>query len=285
MKVVVIGSGMAGLLAAKACEDMLGQKPTIITNHHPKPLSWHELAGIHVLHHNCGLELDDMLVTNMVILPMLDNGEPQLLAELSDWERSMANASYGSKVYGRRKATTSLMRMPAVIEGYDYVQAFNMLLNRYHKCVTLRRAIDEDSLYTLASENDFVVTTVPRHFVTPPWVKHPFSLVYVSDRPPMGFIPTKQMGDNFAVYNTEACVEWSRTSRVIRRGVQYWNTEYNTAPKFPVPGLRQVNKVGAGEHYAYPQNVLGVGRFGTWTPGVLAHQAYWDVVEELRRRV
>ena len=285
--ILVLGSGMAGMLATKAVKDFTGELPTVITDRLPRTLSWNEVHGIHVLHDNCGLAVSDMLVTNLVILPTVeDGGQPELLVELSGWERKMANASYGFKVYGSRRASTSLMRMPGVIEGYDYLQAYNLLVKT---CITdkntvVEKPVTELRFHELVKEYDFIISTIPRHAITPPWVQHPLSVAYVSNRPPVGFIAEPYMGDHFVVYNTDTTTPWSRTSRVMHRGVEHWSTEYNSVPHYHIPDLHQVEKVMQGEEFALPTNVLAVGRFGQWSPGVLAHDAYWRTVEELRSR-
>lgn len=281
MNVVVIGGGMAGMLAAKACEDALGVIPTLHTDRLPRPVTWADMGGIHVLHNACGLTVAEMPVTNSVVMPQID--DPQLLATLSAWERKMANASYGAKVYGSRKASTSLMRMPGVIEGFDYVAAFNQLCEKYGGLYLTGKPLDERGLYALSKKYDMVITSVPRHHVTPNWVQHPLSMAYVSALPPVGFMPPKELGQHFVVYNTEPKDSWSRTARVMCNRKEYWSTEYNTIPKVAPPDLRPIEKVMASEDYAMPQNVLAVGRFGKWQPGVLAHDAYWDTIEELRR--
>jgi hypothetical protein len=286
MNILVLGSGMAGLLAAKAAEDVTGGVPDIMTDRMPQRLSWAEMMGIHVLHDSCSMNLDDMWVNNLVILPNVEqDGKAELLAEMSSWERKMANASYGQKLYGSRRSSTSLMRMPGVIQGYDYVQAYNLMLDRYQPGMKVAKPIDEDRLHGLTHDYDLVISTIPRHFITPPWVQHPFSSAYVSQRPPIGFAAEKYMGSNFVVYNTDPGASWSRTARIISgQKTEHWTTEYNSVPKTHIPDLRQVNKVMQCEEFALPKNVLTVGRFGRWEPGVLAHDAYWDVVAEVRRR-
>lgn len=282
-KFVIIGSGMAGLLARKAVADSVPDaRVSIVTTTVPRELSWRSVNGIHVLHDNCGLPLDEMLVTNLVVLPMID--KPQMLASLSGWERKMANGTYGQKVYGSRKATTSITRMPGVIEGYDYVQAYNQLLREFSDEIKVTKPVYEDYFHKLADTNTFVILAIPRYHVTPKWVSHPFSIVFFAPAPPIGFEDPEMGGDNFVVYNADPAEIWSRTSRVMMGGVENWTTEYSKAPQYPVPGLRQVEKVIDGDEFALPENVIPVGRYGKWRSGVLAHDAYWTVIEEMRIR-
>lgn len=282
MNICVLGSGMTGLLAAKAVHDVTGEVPEIQSDRVPHEIKWGKILGVHVLHDDCGLIVPEMFMTNSVVLPTLSSDEPELLAELSGWERKMANATYGQKVYGSRKAVTSLMRMPGVIEGYDYVEAFNILVAMYGVAVKTRRPVNENNMHDLCSTHDLVISSVPRHCITPSWVKHPFSVAFVSQRPPVGFAPAKELGDHFVVYNADPGVQWSRTARMKVRHNEVWTTEYNNVPSFHIPDLKQVEKIMQAEPFGFPENLLTVGRYGQWKPGVLAHDAYWQTVERLR---
>jgi hypothetical protein len=284
MKVAILGSGMAGLLAAKAVFDVTGEPADIITNRLPVQIDWSGTNGIHVLHDTCGMNIPEMLVTNLVVLPLFENGEPQLLASLGEWERSMANGTYGQKVYGSRRASTSITRMPGVIEGYEYVTAFNILVNTFGGYAKAYRNITETSMHRISREYDFVVSSIPRHNVTPKWIAHKFSIAYVSQRPPIGFAPNPTMGKNFVVYNADPTADWSRTSCVTHGNIEYWSTEYASIPDYPLPDLRKVEKVLKGDNFVFPDNVLPVGRYGKWEAGVLASDAYWETVREVSRR-
>lgn len=280
---LILGAGMAGLLARKAIADSVSSASVeIFSTAPPNPLAWKDLHGVHVLHDRCGLDIDEMLITNMVILPLVD--EPQLLVQLGAWERKMANGTYGQKVYGSRKATTSITRMPGVIEGYDYVQAYNLLLKMFQADIKIVRPVYEDYFHKIVGDYDFVILSMPRYHVTPKWVNHPSAVVFFAPLPPVGFKIPEDVGQNVVVYNANPNDIWSRTSRIITGKTSHWTTEYNKVPPFHIAGLRQIDKVINGDVFALPESVIPVGRYGTWKSGVLAHDAYWTVIEEMRRR-
>jgi hypothetical protein len=200
---------------------------------------------------------------------------------LSEFERFTGNAAYGDKVYGSRKIDTSIMRMPNVIEGFDYAQAFNFLVDRYGKSVNVRRALNQDSLWRLADEYDYIIYTAPRNAIAPAWVKHPFEIAWASSRPPIDWSEEKVAVTNFIVYNPDKTYPWSRTARIE----DSWYTEYVVLPKYSVPDLRQIEKIQDGEEWAVPDNVMLAGRYGRWKAGVLASDAYWDTVQRMREQV
>lgn len=277
---LVIGSGMAGLLAAHAIEDVTGIKPHIYSNVIPTRIRASALGGVHILHDRCSIpSLPDVKVTNYLMTPFSD-GMIQPLQSLSEWERKEANAAYGDKVYGTRGADTSIMRMPGVINGYDYVSAFNWLVDKYAKDVQQYR-ITETKLWRLAEHNDLIVYTAPRPAIVPKWIGHPFQVAWASNRPPVDFNDRKLRG-NFVVYNPDNTQPWSRAAKVEGS----WYTEYIKIPSYRIPDLRQIEKIRSGDAYpAIPDNVLLAGRVGKWEAGVLASDAYWSTVQAARETI
>jgi hypothetical protein len=271
MRNVVIGAGMAGLFAARAIEDVTGEIPHIIAPALPRQMTPSSYDGVHVLHDKCSLpNIDSVCVTNYVVIPFAKNISP--LQSMSAWERKEANAAYGDKVYGSRFVDTSIVRMPYIIEGYDYIAAHNWLRRRYLSSIKLLPAIDESGLWRLADKYDYVVCTAPRNTIAPSWVKHPFTLAWAVHRPPIG-LDESGLSENFVVYSPDETQEWSRAARI--NGV--WYTEYVTLPRYHIPDLQKIYKVRDGESWQVPENVLLAGRYGEWKAGRLASDVYWNV--------
>jgi hypothetical protein len=176
--------------------------------------------------------------------------------------------------------------LPAVIEGWDYVQAYNRLAHDLLPALSVVRPIKELSMHSLCKNNELVVSSIPRYHITPKWVKHPFAVVYTSKLPPVGFAPDQRMKGNFVVYNADPEVPWATTSRVVSGGVEYWWTEYVNVPDYRKKDvtIRQTEKVMSGEHFAFPRNLLIVGKRGCWEPGIFAHDAYWETARAMMSR-
>jgi hypothetical protein len=271
MKNLVIGSGMAGLMAARAIEDVVGELPDIVTVVLPRKMTPYSYDGIHVLHDKCSIpNLSIVGVTNYVVMPFAKDISP--LDTMGSWERKEANAAYGDKVYGSRLVDTSILRMPGIIEGYDCVGAYNWLVHRCMPRIKIRRPIKEDDLYRLADRYDHVICTAPRNTIAPEWVKHPSTLAWAVHRPPIG-LDESDLDDNFVVYSPDATQPWSRTARI--NGV--WYTEYVTLPRYPIPDLQRIHKIRDGDAWVVPDNVMLAGRYGEWKAGVLTSDVYWKV--------
>lgn len=274
----VLGSGMAGLMAAWAVKNATGQSPLIYTDRIPKRIHPSEVYGVHVLHDNCGLNIPEMVTRNFVVY----GNDIQPIESLSAPERLGANAIYAEKLYGDENMTTSVMSAKNEIHGYNYFAAYDLLVNKSFMYHSRPVSVREQFFLELCDEGALVISSIPRYCITPTWVKHNSVEVTVSQHPPIGFEWNTEIlktAEHFIVYNADPDAAWARTSRlVIHRYGDVWNTEYVSAVEAPRRNVSRVRKVVDCDPYDFPDNALLVGRTGRWAKGYLASDAYNDTL-------
>lgn len=81
----------------------------------------------------------------------------------------------------------------------------------------------------------------------------------------------EDLPDNTVFYNGDLSQSWYRCSKLWGVGSTEWSS---LAPRPPQPGLVEARKPLRTNCNCYESQVERVGRFGTWTKGVLAHHAF-----------
>ena len=261
MSVAIIGAGMTGLLAAKACLDK-GITPTIFSAAKPHPG-----YGVRYLHDNCGLPLKPIEIETAFVgfgdkFMRWDNADHRVMAEL-----------YAIKT-GASKTNNSIHRSEKITTAYNWMDAWNMLQGMW--IVDLE--IKPEDMKTLSKKFDLVISTAPLNKVYPHSKSRcSFREMYVSSGNPYpdhkGWASTPE---NIIVYNVDPDSPWTRYSRVD--GVE--QTEYLR----PVEGIHRVVKVdGKAKFYNHQHNVLLVGRYGKWDSTYMAHMSYYDATARLEK--
>jgi FAD binding domain len=246
-KVVILGCGPAGLLAAYAAEQE-GAKVYIYSK---KAKS--KIHGAQFLHSEIpGFE--DIPSTTV----RFDHvGSPD---------------GYAKKVYGVPGGLiqTSFGKYNEPITAYSMAHLYDRLWKMYSKYIIdldvdrgIIDAIDEDDF-------DLLVSTIPapalcldpdEHFFD----AQPFWIWNV----PVGDTPI--LSGNLIVYNGDQGTPWYRTSRLFGRSF----IEYGYHSIHP-NGCIPANKIIA-TNCDCRKKWLKTGRFGRWERGVLVHDAYWEV--------
>lgn len=259
MKVCILGAGMAGMLAAKACED--ARVDYEVLSEAPQ-----EERGVRYLHDPCGLPIKPSKVETLVIMPN------KHIKRIDDLDLAIVGEWYGSKTCSSLR-NNSLTRSVPVAEVYDWYHAKKLL---HGIQVTPCHIRPEDMKY-LSSVNNLLVSTVPLKSVFPgasgSCRTH---TTYVSDGAPDDLPNVPRRYDGVIVYNIDPESRWHRYSSLM--GVE--QTEWT----LPVPEAVAVRKVlGSTGYRPHLKNVLLTGRYGKWDSKVMAHDAYYDTLQAIDR--
>lgn len=272
MKILVLGSGPAGLLAAHAASYVEGAEVKILSKGRPS-----ELFGCQYLHAPIpGLDLRTTTVHYLL------NGTTQ---------------DYARKVYG--SAVTAPTVSPALLNGpapaWDIRQAYHQLCELYFGQVeemevqpeTVRPLLD----YLVP---DLVVSSIPLMALCQRPGECNFSSQTcwaMGDAPARGQSVPVPCPENTVVCNGTPDTSWYRVSNVFGHKTVEWP---GLRPKPPLEGVVPFHKPLAttcdcwqppeGER-RQPEHIFRVGRYGTWTKGVLSHTAFNWTAEVLREGI
>lgn len=259
MKVLVLGCGPAGLLAAHAARfgEDFGVQVAVVS---VKQKS--QLFGCQYLHGPIpGLDLDTDTVTYAL----------QGTAE-----------GYATKVYGSRLMAGVVS--PAALTGshpaWDIRQAYDQLWDYWEPHINdvelhprlIQSVLDE-------MQPDVVITSVPL------WVlcqdeSHAFRTQdcwALGDAPELGQIVPVPCPPSTILCNGTGDAGWYRVSNVFGYKTAEWP---GFRPKPPLAGVVKFQKPLATDCDCWP-DFIRVGRYGTWTKGVLSHEAFNTVFSKM----
>lgn len=258
MKVVVLGAGPAGLIAAHtACR--LGHDVTIITME-DKPSV---ISGAQILHEpvtgiNAGPGFEIMYI------------------------KQGTQEGYAEKVYGSPDAVCSWPLYPdGPMEAWPMIHTYAELWKMHHGRMIFAE-MDYHRVDRLRQRFDAVFSSIPLPQImhSPEWELFSQQAVWISTLYEAG------EGD-WIIYHGEDAPQY-RSSQI--RGimhVEYPNEKAVHRTGVPLPNLRRVVKpldVDGGDETRQgivPDGVHLVGRYGQWRKGVLAHHAQTQVEEVL----
>jgi hypothetical protein len=262
VKILVLGSGPAGLLAAHAASYAEGAEVKILSRKQPSGL-----FGCQYLHGP---------------IPGLD-----LRTTTVRYQRVGTDADYAQKVYG----TTTMANQvsPATLVGthpaWDIRQAYGHLTNRYWDQIEeldITPDVVDSLLHHL--DPDLVISSIPAFALCQQLGNHAFSeqrcwaLGDAADRGQTVPVPCP---DDTIICNGDVDTGWYRVSRVFGQATAEWP---GWRPKPPLKGVVGFSKPLATTCDCWP-GFLRVGRYGTWTKGELAHHAFAKTVKRLTERV
>lgn len=246
-KVLVIGSGPAGLMAAHAAE-LYTSNIHIMGNP-----SASFIGGAQYLHRHIP-DLTDELPEDMVSYRYF--GTPE---------------AYSQKVYGRPDAPVSWGKWEGDQPAWNLLEAYRKLWFSYGPFVEQRQLQPED-IYTMCSEYDLVINSAPR----PAFCLHNHEfgrqVLFVRELQDMPAFST------YVLYNGEPDVEWARESCL-------WGRTYRESPwQFtPEVGVSVAKPTGHACTCHPFDNYLLVGRYGSWDKDKLTHHAYEEVERALQQ--
>jgi hypothetical protein len=270
VKILVLGCGPSGLLAAHAASLAEGATIKIVSKKRPS-----ELFGCQYLH---GPIPDLNLRTTTV-----------------NYELRGTVDDYATKVYGNRIMAGTVS--PEVYGGphpaWDLRQAYEQLYDRYYEaiedCELMPDTVGELFNYLTP---DLIVSSIPLPVLCQRPEEHAFrqqSCWAIGDAPERGQTVPVPCPEDTIVCNGERDTGWYRVSNVFGYRTAEWP---GLRPRPPFAGVVQFAKplattctcwhVSEGEE---KHDVLRVGRYGTWTKGVLSHEAFNDTAQALIERI
>lgn len=188
---------------------------------------------------------------------------------------------YREKVYGPGStAETSPERMLGFHQAWDIRAAYNRAWNRYHTLVE-HTELRADAVETLAqtawrAKRTMVISSVPAPLLCQQPGVHQFREARIwamGDAPEMNQYAPVTVAPDTVVCNGEDSPRWYRAANILG----YRSVEWPDGRKPSVSGVAPVLKP-IGTNCDCLPSVVRVGRYGTWTKGVLSHQAYEEVL-------
>lgn len=258
-KVLILGCGPAGLMAAAAAEES-GYEPVIASKKRKS-----EMYGAQYLH-----------------API-----PGFSPDMSfDVKYSLYGTieSYRRKVYGDIRVTVSPEDLTEDHEGWDIRQTYD---NLWHHFVDYIEDTDFSGggdiqafvdLLLRTGQFAHVLSTIPAPLLcTNPAHAFPSQKVWaIGDAPERGiFCPIKAAGLNQVICSGED-TSWYRCANILG----YTTAEWPQNKKPPYEGVALVEKP-IGTNCDCLPDAHRLGRYGKWEKGVLSHTAYYETIKGL----
>lgn len=254
---VVLGCGPSGLIAAHALS-MYGVPFAIFSKKQKSVLggaqfSHQGLIGVH------DVESPEVMLTYQVV------GDPE---------------EYQRKVYGDNPVpfvSFSNVSEGKQVPAWNLLKLYDTLWEKYEDRI-VDIEMTHDRMDKFEEAFDLVINSVPAPLVCKatmdPSVGHWFrqQTVRIYNEALDDALP-----DNTIRYDGTKDHSYYRMSRIFGVGSTEWGA---SSPLPPINPIRTINKPVATNCDCNPR-VLRVGRFGTWSKGVLTFQSYNDVVEQL----
>lgn len=258
-RVAILGCGPAGLFAAHAFMQK-GWKVDIFSKARPS-----HLYGAQYLHRP---------------IPGLDGADDGHRVEYT--LRGTID-EYRQKVYGNTTVEVSPQTLVGFHDVWDIRRAYADAWSKYGQLVE-HIEVGPDFVWNLFIGNvhDVIFNTIP----LPALCKegHQFRATKVwamGDAPDRGQYTPFRLPFNMQVEcNGERDTGWYRASRVF----DHMTIEWPADRKPPIPGVAEVIKPMYHQCTCwtlYPK-FWTAGRYGSWTKGVLSHEAYYKVMEKIK---
>jgi hypothetical protein len=251
--ITILGCGISGLLAAKACEDS-GKDFQIMSTSIVKPRA----IGFQYLHDNCGLDIPKHNLTEQIV-PFYTSEE-------------IRKYLYSNKVYGNINVPCSMDKVTGEISCkiiYSLDDAISMLWNKYSSKITTAYVNGIEDLQNLSSKCDKLICTVPMNQLVE-------GLKYM-----LGWVNYSEI-NNFGAENY-VCYDLNIGSPVYRFGIMFSKLFFESRESLSITGMQQmsIKKVISccNEDVPKIKNVLFAGRYGRWNKSVLSHNVYYSVKE------
>lgn len=262
MKVVVLGSGPAGLMAAQAVSD--AHSSAFEGNLAMRILSRKQMSslyGAQYLHQP---------------IPGVTPDSPTHVS----YTLEGGVEAYRRKVYGQMwDGTVSPEDLAQDHEAWDIRETYKELVTRWWWLVE-DMVIDPVRLHTIMSMDfDLVVNTIPLDALC--YRGHTFGwteIIAAGDAPELGIKVPYACEENSVVCNGLQSVSWYRKSRVFGHTTVEWPGTLTTVP---VATAARVRKPTYHACDCWDGKMFSVGRYGSWKKGVLSHSAYYDTYRKV----
>lgn len=268
-KVIVLGNGPAGLMAAQAAY-MRGVETIEIVSESTKPSI---ISGAQYL---------DRHIPGVT--------DPAAADSYVTFYKKGKREGYAEKIYGNDQAPTSWDKYEPLVQYplWYLREAYKQLWMRFERRMSQGR-VDANYIAALLDTNyDLVISTIPLPTIcyNPTHEFESQPVVIYDGIPPVGkklsFLAQAPMKDNFIVYSGKRKDPWYRCSRIC--GLD--STEYpRKADMQPDPEARYINKPlrTTCDCWDWPQGqrMLLAGRFGMWDKNQLVSSAFERVTDAL----
>ena len=186
---------------------------------------------------------------------------------------------YRRKVYGDAPVgTVSPEQFVGTQRVWDIRSAYYDAWDKYHELIQHQPLDNRVAGEIVKGAYNAVVSSVPAPSLCGAGHQFQSTRVWaIGDAPERGIFSPVNPGSNKVICNGERSPGWYRASRVFG----YNTTEWPEAAKPPISGVAVVLKPTGTNCNCLP-DLVRVGRYGTWTKGVLSHEAY-KTAKELAR--
>jgi hypothetical protein len=244
MKVIIIGCGPSGLLAAHAVEQ--SGHPVKILSRKAKS----ETRGAMYLHK-----------------PIPDIETPETIVY---FDKIGTREGYATKVYGRPDSPCSWDIFPeGKVPAWNLADVYDRLWERYESRI-IHWDVKSDDIEPIQQTCDLVINTAPAlSFCTR---CHPFQWARIWVRK-AEMLHAHLPKPNIITYNGDPMTGWYRCSQLFG----WINFEYG----HPVPNAVEGRKPIQNSCNCHPE-VLRLGRFGKWEKKVLTHHAYEEALSAVQ---
>ena len=261
-KVLILGCGPAGLMAAAAAEAS-GLEPIIASKKRKS-----EMYGAQYLHRP------------------IPGFSPDMGFEVK-YRLDGSTEDYRRKVYGDERVSVSPEDLDEDHEGWDIRITYDNLWRKYVDSI-------EDTPFSSAGEvHEFVwsvlgaagtgtthvVSTIPAPVLcTNPGHVFPSQKVWaIGDAPERGsFCPIQVAQMNEVICSGSKDVSWYRTANILG----YRTAEWPEKKRPPLEGVAEVHKP-IGTNCDCLPIAHRMGRYGAWTKGILSHESYYGTLAGL----
>ena len=249
LKVVVLGCGPAGLMAAHAAA-MVDADIKILSM--PRKSF---MKGAQYLHKPIPMATPPD--STFCVRYMLE-GTPE------DYRKKVYGADWSGTVSPEDLAEDHL--------AWDIRETYDWLWSTYGDYVTPLdlREVSVKSLMAMSrmQEADIVISTVPAPLLCHEKDKHAYGYtnIWSSDR------PMRQVPDNTVVCNGTTGVGWYRYAMIQGHHTVEWPGH---GPKPPITPMWEVTKPLKTNCTCFP-DIYRMGRYGRWAKGVLSHSAFYE---------
>jgi hypothetical protein len=187
---------------------------------------------------------------------------------------------YRAKVYGPgSNAETSPERLLGFHRAWNIRTAYERAWERYENLVEhaeLRpEAVEALAQTARSAKRTLVISSLPAPVLCLRRDLHRFEVAEIwamGDAPEMGQYAPVTVTPETVVCNGEDSPRWYRAANILG----HRSVEWPSGQKPPVNGVAKVQKPLWTNCDCQP-GVIRVGRYGTWTKGILSHQAYEEV--------
>jgi len=257
-RVAVLGCGPTGLFAVHAFAKLGFPKITIISRRRRS-----EMFGAQYLHEP---------------IPGLTDGDGHRIS----YHLWGTPEEYASKVYGGKveAALTSPVKLPKSHMAYDIRQAYYKAWGLYADRITNLK-VHPSMMSDILRNFDIVVSTIPASQMCADMIgMHQFKsqqVWAVGDAPERGIFCPVNVDPWTVICNGTQERGWYRASNVFG----YKTAEWPDGAKPPIENIAAIEKpIGTNcDCWTDNKSFMRAGRYGTWTKGVLSHQAYSEIME------